>query len=94
MIVDFTTADGRRVRARVDGTSKKPGTTIRVRYLPEDPGNDIEEAGSNYHLWAAMGPALGAVIGGVLTVGIGTGRLAVRGRRIIIVRRGRTIKGV
>jgi hypothetical protein len=80
--VEFTTAAGQRVRTRVNDVDERPGTIIRVKYLPDDPQNGIKKAGSHSDAAWIGGLALTAALMALLTLGVATGRLVVRGGRI------------
>ena len=81
VIVEFTTAAGQRVRATVTDVDEKPGTIIRVRYLPDDP-KSIQKVGSHSDAVWIGGAAVMAVLMAALTVGLATGRLGVHGGRV------------
>jgi hypothetical protein len=80
--VEFTTAAGQRVRTRVNDVDEKPGTIIRVKYLPDDPKNGIKKAGGHSDAVWIGGAATMAVLMAVLTLGLATGRLVVQGGRV------------
>jgi hypothetical protein len=89
-IVEFTTAKGQHVRAKVQGVSDKRGAVIKVRYLPNHPAHEVEKVGSHSTaLWTA-GPAFVAVVLAVLTVGAATGRLVVVDNRLVRARKRRS----
>jgi hypothetical protein len=89
-IVEFTTANGQHVRAKVQGVSDKPGAVIKVKYLPNYPANEVEKVGSHSTAWWTGGPALTAVVLAVLTVGLATGRLVVVDNRLVRARKRRS----
>ena len=86
-IVEFTTASGKHVRTKVQDVSEKPGTVIRVKYLPDSPAADVEKAGSHSTALWAGGPSFVGLVSAVLTVGLATGRLVVENNRVVRARR-------
>ena len=85
VVVEFTTAAGQHIRARVDGVDEKPGTIIRVTYLPDEPKN-VEKTGGHAYVYWIGAPATMAVLSFVLTLGLATGRLTTQGNRIVRTR--------
>lgn len=90
VIVDFTTAGGQHVRTEVDDVDEKPGTVIKVKYLPDSPDSSVEEVGSHSTVLWAGGPTVVTVVSAVLTVGLATGRLVIVDNRLVRARRRRS----
>jgi hypothetical protein len=89
VIVDFTTTSGKHVRAKLQGVDEKPGTVIKVKYLPDNPTSEVEKVGSHSTAWWTAGPAFMAIVSAVLTVGLATGRLTVEDNRLVRARKRR-----
>ena len=87
--VEFTTADGQHVRAKLQNVGGKPGTVIKVKYLPDHPSTEVEKVGSHANAWWTAGPAVLAIVSAVLTVGLATGRLTVEDNRLVRARKRR-----
>lgn len=63
--VEFTTADGRRVRARTDefmGPDPKTGTSMQVRYDPADPEDYVRDARVGASPWLVVVTGAAAVV--------------------------------